>query len=139
MHQLAQAYDESTAFKAVREWSDFCGLIDDRVLDHFKPWSDSLRIALLTNGTTRLDSDLVKLGVKDRFFKIFNSADIGLCKPDNKIFQHVVDELGCETSEILFVDDSEFNVQAAQYLGLQTYHYKSFEKFQRLSLNLLSK
>ena len=127
---LARVCGESIATEAIREWSDFSGTIDQRYLDHVELKFSGIPVALLTNGTTKLNSDLVKLGIYNRFFKIFNTAEIGVCKPDKKIFQHVMDALGCKASEILFVDDSLSHVQAAGELGMLTHHYQSFEAFQ---------
>ncbi len=85
---------------------------------------------MLTNGTSRLATDLTALGIESRFFKIFNSAVIGVCKPDRKIFAHVVENLGCAPSEIFFVDDSMSHVQAAQEMGMAVHHYQSPDDFQ---------
>lgn len=131
---LGKLCGEKVATEAIREWSDFSGIVDQRYLDHVESKFSGIPVAVLTNGTSRLNSDLTKLGIQNRFFKIFNSAEIGACKPDKKIYQHVIDHLGCKPSEILFVDDSLSHVQAAGELGMITHHYKSFEAFQNFVL-----
>ncbi len=118
---------QTTADAVISEWSDFCGCIDDRYLHFVESRFAGIPIALLTNGTTRLNRDLVKLGIHDRFHRIFNSAEIGSCKPDVSVYQHVVNELGCKPSEILFVDDSLANINAACELGMTTHHYQSLD------------
>lgn len=130
---LAKVCGGRVASDAIREWSDFSGIVDQRYLDHVESKFSGIPMAVLTNGTSRLKSDLTTLGLQNRFFKIFNSAEIGLCKPDKKIYQHVVSHLGCEPSEILFVDDSLSHVQAASELGMITHHYKSLEDFQQFN------
>jgi len=87
----------------------------------------------LTNGTSRLQSDLTKLGIENRFYKIFNSAEIGVCKPDVKVYQYVIEKLACKPSDILFIDDSLSHIQAAQELGIQVHHYRSLEEFERFT------
>lgn len=72
--------------------------------------------------------DLSELKIQDRFFRIFNSAEIGVCKPNPKIYEHVLCALNCHPSEILFIDDSISHVQAASELGFKTYHYASIEE-----------
>lgn len=131
---LSKMCGERIATAAIDEWSDFSGIVDHRYLLHVESKFSDVPVALLTNGTSRLKSDLTTLGIENRFFKIFNSAEIGICKPDMKIYQHVVNELGCEPSEILFVDDSLSHVQAANELGIITHHYKSFEGFQQMEI-----
>lgn len=60
------------------------------------------------------------LHVEDFFDKVFLSCRLGTEKPSPKIFQAVVDGIGCSPSEILFFDDSDVNCQAARQCGLQS-------------------
>lgn len=126
---LSKVFGEKVATAAIHEWSDFSGIVDQRYLLHVESKFAGVPVAILTNGTSRLKRDLTKLGIENRFFKIFNSADIGICKPDIKIYQHVLKDLGCEPSEILFVDDSFSHIQTGNELGMVTHHYRSIETF----------
>lgn len=49
---------------------------------------------------------------------IFTSYELGLLKPDPRIFQTVRQRLGCDFSEIMFIDDKSANVEAAKNLGI---------------------
>jgi putative hydrolase of the HAD superfamily len=129
---LSKVCGLKVASLVIQEFSDFSGIVDQRYLVHLESKFSGVPVAVLTNGTSRLKRDLTRLGIANRFFRIFNSADIGICKPDKEIYQHVVNELGCEPSEILFVDDSLSHVQAANELGMATHHYRSFETFQQM-------
>ena len=51
------------------------------------------------------------------FDKMFLSYQIGMSKPDEKIFKHVIDSLG--TTNTYFLDDSIKNIEAAQRLGIK--------------------
>lgn len=77
-------------------------------------------VALLSNATTRLEADLTRLGLDAEFDAIFNSARLGVAKPDPVIFRRVLDELGYATA--VFCDDSEENVSAARAAGLDGVH-----------------
>lgn len=127
---LSKICGEKIATAATHEWSDFSGVVDHRYLGHVESNFSGVPVAILTNGTSRLKGDLTKLGIENRFFRIFNSAEIGVCKPDRQIYQHVITSLGCKSSEILFIDDSISHVEAAHEFGMATYHYRSFEDFQ---------
>jgi len=120
---------EKVAKAAIVEWSSFSGIVDECYLDLLTERFPALPVALLTNGTTRLNRDLDELGLQGRFAKIFSSAELGVCKPDAKIYQHVLKELACEPAEILFIDDSLAHVQAADALGIRTHHYTSRAAF----------
>ena len=54
----------------------------------------------------------------EEFDHRFLSFEIGHVKPEHSAFAHVVTELDCEPSEILFLDDVEVNVEAADRFGL---------------------
>ncbi len=47
------------------------------------------------------------------------SAEVGLLKPDPRIYQIVLDQLKLPAGECVFVDDKPANVQAAQSLGMK--------------------
>lgn len=126
---LAKVCSPELAVQAVGNWSEFPGKVDHRYLDYLKDQFPHLSIAVLTNGTSRLHRDIATLGIADCFFRIFNSAEIGFCKPDPKVFNHVVEALGCEPEEIFFIDDSLSHVDAAKKLGMVAHHYRSFEEF----------
>lgn len=53
----------------------------------------------------------------------FLSFELGLLKPDTQIYIQVREKLGCEFEEMLFVDDKEKNVNAAQELGINSIVY----------------
>lgn len=77
-------------------------------------------VALLSNATTRLEDDLKVLGLDGEFDAVFNSARLGLAKPDPAIYRRVLDELGYETG--VFCDDSAENAAAAREAGLDGVH-----------------
>lgn len=57
--------------------------------------------------------------VEDYFDHVFLSYEIGCEKPAPEIFEAVIRGLQCEAADILFLDDSEVNCDAARCCGLQ--------------------
>ncbi len=47
------------------------------------------------------------------------SAEVGLLKPDRRIYEMVLDQLGLPAAACVFVDDRPENVRAAQALGMR--------------------
>ena len=121
--ELTKEYGEEKAQLAVQEWGDFPGLLDEEYLNFLLLRFPGIPIAVLTNGSSRLQSDLAKLGVQNRFSKIFNSYEIGVGKPDKRVYEHVLEVLGCSPSEILFIDDSISHIEAAKGLGMNAHYY----------------
>jgi len=65
-----------------------------------------------------------------RYFdtKIF-SYDIGVLKPNIKIFQALVEQCEVNASEIVYSDDSESNLSGAKELGIHTFIFNNINQF----------
>lgn len=57
------------------------------------------------------------------FEGIVISGDVGVSKPDRRIFEHLVEQFGIEPAAALFIDDSAANVDAATALGFQAIRF----------------
>lgn len=77
-----------------------------------------LPAAILTNGTDTIPTELDELGLTNRFDTVFNSAEIGVAKPDPRIFEHVCQQLGLPPEAIFYTDDSAGHVAAATEMGM---------------------
>ena len=60
-----------------------------------------------------------ELGYDEVFDSSFYSSDVGWAKPSAEFFTHVVDALEARPDEVLFVDDSQTNVDGARAAGLR--------------------
>jgi len=60
------------------------------------------------------------------------SCEVGLSKPDPRIYQLCLDRLGLAAPATLFVDDRADNVEAAARVGLQTLHFEGPDALERL-------
>jgi len=62
--------------------------------------------------------------IKDPIFsffkKLFLSFQMNMRKPEPEIYKKLILELNCDPSEILFIDDSVANIQAATTMGINT-------------------
>lgn len=61
------------------------------------------------------------------FNPLILSFRVKLAKPDPKIFEYAVQQAGCKPAEILFIEDVETNIAAAQAVGLQTFLFHPAE------------
>ena len=57
---------------------------------------------------------------EELFERIFLSYEMGVIKPDLRIYQMVIEATGIEPAETLFLDDNKDNLQAASTLGIHT-------------------
>ena len=101
---------------ATMAWS-----IDDEVLALVQRVraAGKARVALFSNASTRLEVDLESYGADAAFDVVFNSARLGIAKPDPDAFRTVARALGTEPERCLFVDDTLPNVEGARDAGMQ--------------------
>ncbi|MCB9205062.1 MAG: HAD family phosphatase [Flavobacteriales bacterium] len=59
------------------------------------------------------------------FEKVYYSFEVGMRKPEERIFQLVIDELGFAPEETLFIDDSPQHIEGAKKVGLNAYYLRA--------------
>jgi putative hydrolase of the HAD superfamily len=124
--QLVELYGDQSR-QAVFEWSLRIGDLDPQVVDLVRALRPHVTVALLSNATSRLRSDLAAHHIDTDFDYIFSSSDIGIGKPDLEVFEFVGRTLGLTPDEWLFIDDITANVEAAKGLGVRAHLFTSAE------------
>jgi putative hydrolase of the HAD superfamily len=61
----------------------------------------------------------------DLFDAVVISSEVGMRKPDERIFRHALELLGTDPAECVFIDDIEHNIRAAERLGIRGIHHTS--------------
>ncbi|WP_433252445.1 HAD family hydrolase [Streptosporangium sp. CA-135522] len=83
-----------------------------------------LRTCLLSNSWA---NEYPREGWDDVFDEIVISGEIGMRKPESRIFEHALGKLGLAGRECVFVDDIEANIEAARALGIVGVHHRDPE------------
>lgn len=112
---------------ALDEWEVNVGRVDVGMLELLRETRRRTTVALLSNGTTRLRRDLHVLDLLDEFDHVFNTAELGIAKPDPTVFRIVCDALGVTSADALFVDDLQANVDGARTAGLRAHRHTGRE------------
>lgn len=94
-------------------------VLDRNLVDYIRRLKRHYTIGLLSNtwypdGRTLL----LHYGIADAFNYSLTSAEVGIKKPDARIFHLALDRAGCGPEQAVFVDDLEDNIFAARDLGL---------------------
>jgi putative hydrolase of the HAD superfamily len=123
--------DKIQSPEAAWGWANIPGTVDWELM----AVTDDLRsrgttVAVLTNGTTSISQEMADLGIDDRFDAIFNSAEIGITKPDPRVFRHVSDALEIPPEHIFFTDDSARKLAGAIEIGMRAEHYTGLDRIQ---------
>ncbi|MDD9912166.1 MAG: HAD-IA family hydrolase [Alphaproteobacteria bacterium] len=66
------------------------------------------------------------------FNDIFASGTVGYAKPSKAFYLHIEEKISLKNPEnLLFIDDTLANVEAACHLGWNGYHYTGWEQFKK--------
>lgn len=104
-------------------------VLDEVLVDFIRSLGLHYTTALLSNAWDDLRPVLADVWeIDDAFNRIFISAELGMAKPEDAIYQHVIDELGHNPAETVFIDDFPENVQAARENGMNAIHFRSREQ-----------
>jgi putative hydrolase of the HAD superfamily len=91
--------------------------------------ADGFRMALLTNNVREWEQRWRAMAPIDDIFElVVDSAFVGVRKPDPAIYELVVQGLGVEAEECLFIDDIEVNCEAAQAAGMSAVIYRDAQQ-----------
>jgi FMN phosphatase YigB (HAD superfamily) len=86
---------------------------------HLNDWSQTADIHLLSNHRKEwLDCFLSSVQTSVKSITI--SSEVGLCKPDPRIYDHIVRSHMRSTGKVLFVDDQDKNLKPAFNMGWNT-------------------
>lgn len=105
---------------------------DEMLFSLMRELKNSHKISMISNisGSDRLKEILSPTHL-EVFDDIVLSGEIGIVKPDERIYRIATDNLQVEPEKCIFVDDSERNLLGAEQVGMRTVHYKNFKQFER--------
>ena len=87
------------------------------------------KIGLLSNiGHGWLDDFLPIMNSMNLFDAVILSSDIGITKPDPKIFELMAEKLGVNTDECIMIDDTPVNIASAINTGMQGIIFDSIDQ-----------
>ncbi|MCE7002943.1 HAD-IA family hydrolase [Kibdelosporangium philippinense] len=122
--ELQKRYLAADVARAIDHFRDI-GYIDEEVMAIVDAARPHATVCLVSNATDRLHRDLVALGSTDRFDHVVASADIGIAKPDERIFAAAARLAGIPAERCLMVDDTPANTEAAQSLGMSGHVFRT--------------
>lgn len=79
-----------------------------------------LATAILSNGTPRmLEAATSSAGIADLFDHVMSVEEVGVFKPDPRVYELAVDRLGVEVGEIAFQSSNAWDAHAASAFGMR--------------------
>lgn len=101
----------------------------DGTLDIARSLSRDYRTAILSNDSKEMSALRREKFDFDRFFDpIIISGNVGVKKPDARIYDILLEELGVPGTECLFIDNNMDNVEAARSAGIRAIRFENAEQ-----------
>ena len=96
------------------------GIRDDMVERVRRLRTDGVRTAMITNNVVEFrDYWRSMIPLDDLFEVVVDSSEVGMRKPDPRIYTMVLEQLGSEPSRSIFLDDHPGNIAGAEACGLR--------------------
>ena len=100
-------------------WREYVGTPNVELTDYFRGLSSRFKTAIISNsfvGAREREEAAYRFSTLTDL--IIYSHEIGVAKPDARIFEMALENLGVQPQEMIFVDDVPTNIEAACTLGI---------------------
>ena len=126
-HQLNETMMDDLIRADVKSWTE----INRSMIGFIEECRSNVeKLAIISN---MMRDTLAYMKIHYEWLELFDeeiySCEIGINKPDIRIFEFCLNKLGISPQACLFVDDSQKNVLGAVKSGMNVLHYKSFAQF----------
>lgn len=105
--------------KVIREEFFAGDVVDLSLVAFIRSLRPRYKTGVISNAWPDLRADLAGKKVDDAFDALIISSEIGVMKPEPKIYQMALERLSVKAQEAVFVDDTAVNIDAARALGMQ--------------------
>jgi epoxide hydrolase-like predicted phosphatase len=113
--------------------------INQPILHLLQELNGRYKLAVLSNSPAGLRQWLADWNLLDLFDTVFCSGDEGVVKPETAAFEIILQRLGVEPEEAVFIDDTDEHVVAARNMGLQGIPFTTAEALREELTRLLGR
>ena len=135
MDRLKRPYEEMSTIRD----EFFAGdIVDREILAFLRSLHGKTKTGLISNAWSDLRDYLVREKMDDAFDHIVISAEVGVAKPEPKIFQIALKQAGVKPDQAIFVDDFYANIESCEKVGMKGLHFKDSQSTLQQLKKLLS-
>ncbi len=106
-------------------WTEYLGTLNTQLTDYVRSLRPRYQTAILSNsfvGARRKEQERYQF--EQLVDLLIYSHEEGIAKPTPRIFELTCERLGVQPAEMVFVDDVEVNIAAAQVLGIHAIRFR---------------
>jgi len=125
------------SIKKIKSEFDRSAKLDTEIVELIKFLHKQYRLGIISNAFSgHLRSIIKKYELESLFDEMLISSEIGIVKPDPHIFYIMLDKLGVDPGDTIFIDDHKYNIDGAESLGIHGIWYKDFKTLTRELIDL---
>lgn len=104
--------------------------LNEELMEYLEGTKDQVGLYLFTSETIQESPELLPR-LNKLFRKTYSSLRVGLSKKDPEAYKFIAKDLELDLGDIVFVDDSEVNLEAAKEAGLRVVRYVDNEQIMK--------
>ena len=110
--------------EAIREEFFAGDVIDREIVNYLRSLRSSHYVGLISNAWADLRDYITEQKYDDAFDHMVISAEVGVMKPETRIYQIALEQAGVSPNEAVFVDDFYENIEGCQAVGMHGIHFR---------------
>jgi epoxide hydrolase-like predicted phosphatase len=114
--------------QAIRDEFFAGDIVDRELLDYLQTLRPHYFVGLISNAWPDLRDYITRQKFQDAFDYMVISGEVGVMKPDARIFQIALEQAGVSAGEAVFVDDFYENIEGCRAVGMHGIHFRDPEQ-----------
>lgn len=103
-------------------------VIDRELVEFIRSLHGKFHVGLISNAWSGMRAHLKKERLLELFETVVISAEVGVMKPEARIYSIALEQAGVKAEEAVFVDDVQVNIDACQQIGMKGVLFKDPQK-----------
>jgi putative hydrolase of the HAD superfamily len=103
-------------------------VIDREIVDYLRSLRSDYFVGLISNAWPDLRDYITEQKIDEAFDHMVISAEVGVMKPEARIYQIALEQGGVSPNEAVFVDDFYENIEGCQAVGMHGIHFQNPEQ-----------
>jgi len=99
-------------------------VIDREIVEYLRSLKPHYHVGLISNAWSDLRDYITGKKIDDAFHSMIISGEVGVMKPEARIYQIALEQAGVSPNEAVFVDDFYENIEGCQAVGMHGIHFR---------------
>jgi putative hydrolase of the HAD superfamily len=123
--------------QAIRDEFFAGDVVDREIVEYLRSLRPRYFVGLISNSWPDLRDYIARQGFNDAFDHMVISGEVGVMKPEARIYQIALEQAGVKPGEAVFVDDMHANIEGCEKVGMRGIHFRDPESALKQLKNLL--